>query len=115
MSEFNPDVVVIDLSGGWVRVEITIKPAVSVDVDNAEVVDAEVVGAEAKVEGPEQLTPREIEVLRLIVGGHTNRQIGVILNISTRTVERHRANLMGKLGLRGRAKLVRYAREQGLV
>ena len=61
------------------------------------------------------LTPREIEVLRLIAQGHTNRQTAEVLSIGVRTVESHRANLMGKLGLRGRVELVRYAREHGLL
>jgi two-component system, NarL family, response regulator NreC len=63
----------------------------------------------------ESLTPRETEVLRLIVQGHTNRQIGEQLNISVRTAESHRANLSDKLGLRTRVELVRYARDHGLI
>lgn len=61
------------------------------------------------------LTPRETDVLKLIVSGYTNRQIGEELTISVRTVEGHRANLSGKLGLKNRVELVRYAREQGLI
>lgn len=63
----------------------------------------------------EPLTPREIEVLKLIVQGYTNRQIAEKLCISVRTVEGHRANICGKLGLRSRVELVRYAREHGLI
>ena len=63
----------------------------------------------------QELTPRETEVLRLIVQGYTNRQIGEELNISTRTVEGHRANLSEKLGLHSRVELVRYARDHGLI
>jgi two-component system response regulator NreC len=63
----------------------------------------------------EPLTPREIEVLKLIVQGYTNRQIADKLCISVRTVEGHRANLCGTLGLRSRVELVRYAREHGLI
>ncbi len=63
----------------------------------------------------EALTPREIEVLKLIVQGCTNRQIGEELKISTRTAESHRANLSEKLGLHSRVELVRYAREHGLI
>ncbi len=63
----------------------------------------------------EPLTPREIDVLKLIVQGYTNRQIGENLSISVRTVEGHRANLSSKLGLHSRVDLVRYAREQGLL
>lgn len=61
------------------------------------------------------LTPREIEVLRLIAQGHTNSQVGIILSLSVRTVESHRANIMDKLHLENRAELVRYARDYGLL
>jgi two-component system response regulator NreC len=61
------------------------------------------------------LTPREAEVLRLIVQGYTNRQIGEELSISIRTAESHRANLSEKLGLHSRVELVRYARDHGLI
>jgi len=63
----------------------------------------------------EQLTPREIEVLRLIVQGYTNRQIANELQISVRTVEGHRANLSEKLGLHSRVELVRYAKNNKLI
>lgn len=63
----------------------------------------------------EALTPRETEVLKLIVQGFTNRQIGEELSISVRTAESHRANLSDKLGLHSRVELVRYAREHGLI
>jgi DNA-binding NarL/FixJ family response regulator len=61
------------------------------------------------------LTEREVGILRLIVKGHTNRQIADTLSLSVRTVEYHRSNLMGKLGLNTRADLVRYAAEHGLL
>ena len=63
----------------------------------------------------EPLTPREMEVLRLIAEGHTNRQIAEVLSISIRTVESHRANLMSKLGLHSRVELVRYAKRHGFL
>lgn len=62
-----------------------------------------------------ELTEREVEILRLIVNGHTNRQIADALSLSVRTIEYHRSNLMGKLGLHTRADLVRYAAEHGLL
>jgi len=65
--------------------------------------------------GAEPLSPREIEVLRLVARGHTNRQISEALNLSVRTVESHRANLMDKLGLHSRVELVRYASEHNLL
>jgi two-component system response regulator NreC len=63
----------------------------------------------------ESLTPRETEILKLIVEGYTNRQIGQELNISIRTVEGHRANISDKLGLHSRVELVRYARQHDLI
>ena len=61
------------------------------------------------------LTPRENEVCGLLAYGHTNAEIAEKLFISGRTVETHRANIMGKLGLKGRAELVRFAIENGLL
>ncbi len=61
------------------------------------------------------LTPREQEVLQLIVDGLTSREIAERLVISANTVERHRANIMDKLNLHNRAELVRYAIARGLV
>jgi two-component system response regulator NreC len=61
------------------------------------------------------LTRRELEVLRMIVQGHTNRQVAEALTLSVRTVESHRANLMGKLGLTSRVELVHYAMENSLL
>jgi two-component system, NarL family, response regulator NreC len=67
-------------------------------------------------QGPvEPLTRREIDVLRLLARGNTNRQIAELLALSIRTVESHRANLMGKLGLSSRVELVTYAEEHGLL
>jgi two-component system response regulator NreC len=63
----------------------------------------------------EPLTLREIDVLRLLARGNTNRQIAELLGLSTRTVESHRANLMGKLGLSSRVELVTYAEEHRLL
>jgi two-component system response regulator NreC len=61
------------------------------------------------------LTRRELDVLRLLAKGNTNRQIAEILGLSMRTVENHRANLMGKLGLESRVELVNYAEEHSLL
>ena len=54
-------------------------------------------------------TDREVEVLRLIAAGHSNRDIAAALNISVKTVEVHKANAMRKLALKGRTDVVRYA------
>ncbi|MEA2479729.1 MAG: two-component system, NarL family, response regulator NreC [Thermoleophilaceae bacterium] len=62
-----------------------------------------------------ELTPREVEVLRLIALGHTNAEIAESLFLSIRTVETHRSNIQGKLRLSRRADLVRYALERRLI
>ena len=64
---------------------------------------------------PDDLTEREVEVLRLIALGHTNAEIGKQLYLSVRTVESHRAHIQQKLRRTSRAELVRYALEHGLV
>jgi DNA-binding NarL/FixJ family response regulator len=61
------------------------------------------------------LTPRELEVVKLIAEAHTNDQIAALLNISRYTVERHRENVLAKLGMRDRVELTRYAIRRGLV
>ena len=63
----------------------------------------------------ESLTQREIDVLRLLAKGYTNRQIADTLNVSVRTVEGHRANLMDKLNVHSRVELTSYAEEMGLL
>jgi DNA-binding NarL/FixJ family response regulator len=70
----------------------------------------------ARAEEPaDPLTPRELQVLKLIAEAHTTEQIADLLVISPRTVERHRENLLGKLGMRDRVELTRYAIRRGLV
>jgi len=61
------------------------------------------------------LTPRELEVVKLIGEGHTSEQIAEVLVISRKTVERHRSNILEKLGMRDRVELTRYAIRRGLV
>ncbi len=68
-----------------------------------------------KAEAAEALTPRELEVLKLISEGATSRQIADSLVISMKTVERHRSNIMNKLDIRDRVQLTRYAIRRGLV
>ena len=63
----------------------------------------------------EILTPREVEVLKLIAEAHSSKEIAQILVISIKTVERHRANILEKLGMRDRVELTRYAIRRGLV
>jgi len=64
---------------------------------------------------PNELTPREMEVVKLIAEANTNRQIADILQVSEKTVESHRANVLSKLGMRDRVELVRYAIRRGLI
>jgi DNA-binding NarL/FixJ family response regulator len=63
----------------------------------------------------EVLTPREEEIVKLVAEAHTNEEIGEMLFISKKTVERHRANILEKLGMRDRVELTRYAIRRGLV
>ena len=63
----------------------------------------------------ELLTPREVEVVKLVAEAHTNEEIGSLLHISKKTVERHRANILEKLGMRDRVELTRYAIRRGLI
>jgi DNA-binding NarL/FixJ family response regulator len=62
-----------------------------------------------------QLTPREREVLQLIAEGKANKQTAAELGISIKTVEKHRENLMAKLGLHATAELTRYAIGAGII
>jgi DNA-binding NarL/FixJ family response regulator len=61
------------------------------------------------------LTPRELEVLKLIAEGHTSKEIASMLVISVKTVDRHRTNMLEKLGMRDRVDLTRYAIRRGLI
>lgn len=62
-----------------------------------------------------ELSDRELEVLRLVALGYTNAETAAELYVSVRTVETHRAHVQQKLGIKARADLVRYAREQGML
>jgi DNA-binding NarL/FixJ family response regulator len=61
------------------------------------------------------LTPRELEVLKLIAEAYTSKQIADELFISIKTVDRHRQNILEKLGMRDRVELTRYAIKRGLI
>jgi DNA-binding NarL/FixJ family response regulator len=63
----------------------------------------------------EPLTPRELEVVKLVAEAHTSAEIAQLLHISPKTVERHRENVMAKLAMRDRVELTRYAIRRGLV
>ncbi len=70
-------------------------------------------GPDAQMLDP--LSPRETEVVKLIAEGLTSNEISAVLSISENTVERHRSNVLDKLGLRDRVALTRYAIRRGLV
>ena len=61
------------------------------------------------------LTARELEVVKLVAEAHTTEQIARLLMISPRTVERHRENILAKLGMRDRVELTRWAIRHGLI
>ncbi len=75
--------------------------------------DAWLEGGIAEPDDP--LTPRELEVVKLIAEAYTNRQIAQTLKLAEKTVESHRANVLSKLGMRDRVEIVRYAIRRGLV
>jgi DNA-binding NarL/FixJ family response regulator len=72
----------------------------------------------ARSGGPDSLdvlSPRELEVVKLVAEGHTSDEIATMLFISRKTVDRHRANILEKLGMRDRVDLTRYAIRRGLI
>jgi DNA-binding NarL/FixJ family response regulator len=71
--------------------------------------------ADERGRGFDLLTPRELEVLKLIAEGHTSKEIAAMLVISIRTVDRHRTNMLKKLGMGDRVELTRYAIRRGLI
>lgn len=70
---------------------------------------------QGQAEAIDLLTPRELEILKLIAEAQNNEQIAGTLVISKKTVERHRANILEKLGMHDRVELTRYAIRRGLV
>jgi two-component system response regulator NreC len=73
------------------------------------------IAAEPPPGPPDDLSEREVDVLRLIALGHTNAEIAEQLFLSVRTVETHRSHIQQKLGLSSRAELVGYALDRGLI
>jgi DNA-binding NarL/FixJ family response regulator len=71
--------------------------------------------AEERERDFDPLTPRELEVLKLIAEGQTSKEIAALLVISVKTVDRHRTNMLDKLGMRDRVELTRYAIRRGLI
>jgi len=114
------ETIILDQPGAWVRIEIgtgpmpgEVLPDEVIDVE-AELLELVPVEGGIKLEFP-QPTPRELDVLRLVVEGYTSRQAAKELGISTKTVESHRANVMGKLGVSNRMELVRYAKCHNII
>jgi DNA-binding NarL/FixJ family response regulator len=70
--------------------------------------------AEAGDSTADPLSPRESEVVKLIAEGNSTREIAQLLTISEKTVDRHRANILAKLGMRNRVDITRYAIRRGL-
>lgn len=99
------------------RGEIYLSPAASkhVVLEYIQRANGAAPDGEAEALPSERLTPRQREILQLIAEGHTSKAIAQQLNISTKTVEMHRAQLMDRLDIRDIAGLVRYAIRAGLV
>ena len=92
--------------------ELYLSPAIS------DTVLTDYLAGQAELEGEDafdQLSAREREVLQLIAEGYTNKAIAQAMNISIKTVEKHRANLMVKLNVQDLAGLIRIAIKQGLI
>ena len=80
-----------------------------------QVIDPAVVRVPQVGEDRARLTPRELEVLQLICGGQSNKEIAATLGLSANTVAVHRAHIMNALGVHKTAELVMYALQHGLV
>ena len=74
-----------------------------------------IVRPRSKATATEHLTPRELEILQMIVEGKSNKEIATVLDLSANTVAVHRANIMDALGIHKTAELVVYAIRNGLV
>ena len=69
----------------------------------------------ASLDAIKTLSARELEVIRLVAEGHSSKEIADRLDLSVRTVEKHRANIMDKIGVREVASLVRWCVQSGIV
>jgi DNA-binding CsgD family transcriptional regulator len=69
----------------------------------------------AALDSRKRLTPRELEILHLLVEGNTSKEVGASLGISAKTAETHRANVMRKLSMHSISELVRYAIKNEIV
>jgi two-component system, NarL family, response regulator NreC len=85
------------------------------DSETQQVLGDRAIGTASASRAPVQLSPRELEVLKLLAHGYTNQEVGTRLCLSVKTIETYRARIVDKLGLRSRADLTRYALEMGLL
>lgn len=101
-----------DAEGARRYLELARHLAREADTDVRERLQSELRGAQSS---PDGLSPRETEVLRLVARGSTNQQIADMLYLSVRTIERHVANIYGKLDVHNRPAATAYAMQHGLV
>ncbi|HEU5062226.1 MAG TPA: response regulator transcription factor [Solirubrobacterales bacterium] len=97
--------------------ERQLREAIRVAANGGSFIDPELGGALAKLEADplEGLSQRELDLLRLVAMGHTNREIGEQLFLSVRAIEVNRSKLFEKLGIESRPELVRFAIANGLI
>jgi two-component system response regulator NreC len=97
--------------------ERQLREAIRVVADGGSFIDPELGAALAKLEADplEELSERELDLLRLVALGHTNREIGEQLFLSVRAIEVNRAKLFEKLGVESRPELVRFAIAHGVI
>lgn len=93
------------------RGEAYVDPALTGTLIEGYLESAEVAETPEPMDG---LTAREVEVLKLVAEGYTNKEVAEKLVISIKTVETHKAHIAGKLGVKSRVEWLRYAREKGL-
>ena len=115
--ELKPQVIVMDK--GYIlknAMNLELGPAVRRVAEGKTIFDPQVEYGEAlKGERSSGLTPRELEVLQMIVDGKSNKEIATALDLSANTIAVHRANIMNALGIHKTAELVVYAIRSGLV
>ena len=95
--------------------DLATRARISLDASVPTADDAPVSVVDSTPDALADLTSREREVLALVADGRSNREVAETLFISEKTVERHRANVLEKLGLRDRVALTRYAIRWGLI
>jgi two-component system response regulator NreC len=94
------------------RGEAYVDPALTRTMIEGYLESAEAAKATEQMDG---LTTREVEVLRLVAEGYSNKEVAEKLVLSVKTIETHKAHIAGKLGVKSRVEWLRYAREKGLL